>query len=339
MFKRKYKLVSPRMFIETMEELTVNENEVIIRPTHYSICAADIRYYSGDRDEKTLKEKLPLTLIHESIGRVVYDKSGEFPAGTSVVLIPNAPQRILELYKENYDRTSKFASSSTDGFLQDLLVLPKSRIIDVSDINPLAAVMSELMSVIFNAFDDLPTKVFQNNNNIGIWGNGNIGYLLSIILKELYPNLNVYVFGKQKEKNKMFLRADNTYIVDNIPNDVIIDHAFECVGGNASEVAINQIIDIIQPQGCISLLGVSERSPKLNTRMILEKGLSLFGSSRSGYRDFKQAVELLRTSDDVQNQVRMLVTELISVETVADITDAFDKSMVTDFKTVMVNNL
>lgn len=48
------------------------------------------------------------------------------------------------------------------------------------------------------------------------------------------------------------------YLVNNIPSDLKVDHAFECVGGRGSEAAINQIIDYIQPQGTISLMGVSE---------------------------------------------------------------------------------
>ncbi|SUM34962.1 zinc-binding dehydrogenase [Staphylococcus gallinarum] len=46
------------------------------------------------------------------------------------------------------------------------------------------------------------------------------------------------------------------------------------------------MIDLISPEGSISLLGVSEYGVEINTRMVLEKGLTLFGSSRSGAQDF-----------------------------------------------------
>ena len=43
-----------------------------------------------------------------------------------------------------------------------------------------------------------------------------------------------------------------------IPKDISIDHAIECVGGDGSQKAIQQIIDLINPEGTISILGVSE---------------------------------------------------------------------------------
>ena len=40
-------------------------------------------------------------------------------------------------------------------------------------------------------------------------------------------------------------------------------------------------------------MGVSENFVDINTRMILEKGLSLLGNSRSGYEDFAASIEFL----------------------------------------------
>ena len=72
------------------------------------------------------------------------------------------------------------------------------------------------------------------------------------------------------------------------PEGLTIDHAIECVGGDASQKAIDQMIDLIQPEGTIALLGVSEYAVPINTRMVLEKGLHLYGSSRSGRADFEK---------------------------------------------------
>ena len=43
------------------------------------------------------------------------------------------------------------------------------------------------------------------------------------------------------------------------------------MGGKGSQQAIEQIINIINPEGSIALLGVSELSIQVNTRMVLEK--------------------------------------------------------------------
>ncbi len=60
------------------------------------------------------------------------------------------------------------------------------------------------------------------------------------------------------------------------------------MGGKGSQQAIEQIINIINPEGSIALLGVSELPIQVNTRMVLEKGLTIIGSSRSGLKDFEK---------------------------------------------------
>ena len=64
-------------------------------------------------------------------------------------------------------------------------------------------------------------------------------------------------------------------------------------GGKGSQQAIEQIINIINPEGSIALLGVSELSIQVNTRMVLEKGLTIIGSSRSGLKDFEKLLNCI----------------------------------------------
>ena len=123
---------------------------------------------------------------------------------------------------------------------------------------------------------------------------------------------------------KYFVLADVTYDIDEIPKDIGLDHAFECVGQAASGNAINQIIDYIKPEGTISILGVSENPVPINTRMVLEKGLHMFGSSRSGYEDFKGTIELYRENKDVQEYLERLISDIVPIKTMKDMNMAFD---------------
>ena len=54
--------------------------------------------------------------------------------------------------------------------------------------------------------------------------------------------------GVDEEKMASFTFADATVNVRNIPKDLLVDHAIECVGGEPSQMAINQMIDYIQPE-------------------------------------------------------------------------------------------
>ena len=86
-----YRLIKPRVFEYSCSDIDVNGDKVIVRPTYLSICHADQRYYRGERSEEVLKQKLPMALIHEAIGKVVSDPSGTFEKDDLVVMIPNTP--------------------------------------------------------------------------------------------------------------------------------------------------------------------------------------------------------------------------------------------------------
>ncbi len=46
--------------------------------------------------------------------------------------------------------------------------------------------------------------------------------------------------------------------------------------------------------------------------MVLERGITLIGSSRSGRRDFVEAVEFLEKYEDAQNQLKKLISAVIT---------------------------
>lgn len=73
MINQVYRLVSERQFEVANVDESLSEEVVVVRPTHLSICAADQRYYTGSRGKEMLSKKLPMALIHEGIGEIVYD--------------------------------------------------------------------------------------------------------------------------------------------------------------------------------------------------------------------------------------------------------------------------
>ena len=73
MINQKIKLVRPGLFLPFFSSENEATDTVIVKPTVLSICAADQRYFKGARPATVLKAKLPMCLIHEAIGQVVYD--------------------------------------------------------------------------------------------------------------------------------------------------------------------------------------------------------------------------------------------------------------------------
>ena len=320
-----YRLKSPHRFEISFCDMALN-GDVVIRPTHLSICNADQRYFQGLRDAKVLREKLPMALIHEGIGKVVFDPSGTYKVGDTVVMIPNFPVEEDEYIAENYLRSSKFAGSSTDGFLQEYIQLPKDRIVKLPDnINPDVAAFTEIISVSMHAVSRFLDISHERRDVIGIWGDGNLAFITSLILKKKLKCTKIYVFGIDEDKLSDFSFVDRTFLTTEIPETISLDHAFECVGGNGSPVAIEQIIKYIRPEGTISILGVSEYPVPVNTRMILEKGLRLFGTSRSGKKDFENTIDLYKENPDVPYYLARLIGKTVEINEFGDIKKAFNE--------------
>lgn len=332
-----YRLSAPRRFEIAFEDIELFGENAVVRPTHLSICNADMRYYLGTRDAKVLAEKLPMALIHEGAGEVVFDPTGTFKSGDKVVMVPNLACEKDEFIAENYLRSSKFCGSTMDGFLQEYVEISPKRLVALPEnINMNVAAFTEIVSVSVHAISRFDKIAHKRRNTIGVWGDGNLGYITSLFLKKQFPQSKIIVFGTTFEKLSDFTFADETYVVSNVPAGLQIDHAFECVGSNGSPIAIEQIISLIRPEGTISIMGVSEYPVPINTRMILEKGLRMFGSSRSGVADFKKTVEMYKTNPEIIDYLGNLISSVNTVRTVADIKNAFEKDTRKAFgKTIM----
>lgn len=320
-----YQLVRPRRFEIAFEDITMDQEHILVRPTHLSICNADERYYQGKRSEDILRQKLPMALIHEGIGRVVYDPTGTFQVGEKVVMIPNTPFEEDEVVAENYLRSSKFRGSSMNGLMQEYVETTADRLVRVPEgMNDLVAAFTEMVSVCYQATSRFDRTAHARRETIGVWGDGNMGYITALLLKFRFPQCKVYAFGVTESKLNDFSFVDGAYLVSAIPKDLKIDHGFECVGGNAAGQVINQIIDYINPEGTIAILGVSEDPVPVNTRMVLEKGLRILGTSRSGREDFTGLIELYRQKPEIPAYLEKLIGGVVPVKSVADMVTAFE---------------
>jgi ribitol-5-phosphate 2-dehydrogenase (NADP+) len=337
MINQVYRLVSPRQFEVAYKDRSLQSGRVVVRPTHLSICAADQRYYTGSRDKETIAEKLPMALIHEGIGKVVYDPKGEFKVGTKVVMVPNTPTEKDDIIAENYLRSSKFRSSGYDGFMQDYIFLQRDRLVPLYEgMNPHVMAFTELMTIAMHAITRFKQRAHARRNTVGVWGDGNLGFITSLMLKKLFKDTKVIVFGKTGYKLDHFSFVDEVYTINEIPEDVKIDHAFECVGGMGSQSAINQIINVINPEGSMAILGVSENPIEVNTRMILEKGLTMIGSSRSGVKDFQDTVQFLHDYPEVLGYFEALVGSVNVIRSINDLIQSFERDLTTSWgKTVL----
>lgn len=332
-----YRLIAPRSF-EPVEVEVPDGAQVVVRPTHLSICNADMRYYQGKRSADAMAKKLPMALVHEGIGTVVLDATGTFERGASVVMLPNNPHEEDLFIAENYLRSSEFCGSGFDGFMQEYVALPPGRLVALPEgVDKTVAAFTELVSVAVHAVSRFDAIAHGGRGTVGVWGDGNLGFIVSLVLRMRYPSMRIVVFGRNGYKLDDFTFVDETHMTYEADPGLAVDHAFECCGGDGSASAIDQIIEVVKPEGTVSLLGVSENPVPVNTRMVLEKGLRLFGSSRSGRQDFLDTIALYKAHPEILDYLTALVGNVVEVGSVAQITQAFEadarKSM---GKTVMM---
>lgn len=327
-----YQLVAPGTFSVKYEEAQF-ESQVIIKPRYMSICHADQRYYTGQRERSILDRKLPMALIHECCGEVLFDPAGELKSGEEVVLIPNVPGEHSDIILENYAKGSGFLSSGRDGFLREFISLPKDRLVRHDGIPQKLASITEFVSVAAHSIRRFECISHGIRNRIGVWGDGSLSFIVANLLKQAYPGSEIIIIGKNPGKLSYFTFADETMLREELPASFEIDHAFECCGGDGSYYAIEDIINHINPQGTVMLMGVSENRVAVNTRDVLEKGLAVIGSSRSGRADFEQAVSWMK-NERFQRRLDMIIFEDEKVSSVEDIHRVFRMDRNTPFKTV-----
>lgn len=338
MIVTQYKLVKPLIIEAVYNDISLSDG-IIVKPKYLSICKADMRYFFGQRDLKVLKKRLPMSLIHEACGEVLYDPKGSFKKGQKVILLPNIPGKD-EYYAENYRLDSLFRSSRADGFMQEIVALEPKFLVPYSDELPdEVAAFTEFISVGIHAVDTFVKRAGERRDHIAVWGDGSLSYVVCSILKCMLPETKVSVIGVSPTKLQYFTFADEVLTANEVENASQYDHCFECVGGSGCASAISQIIDNILPEGTISLLGVSEDPVPINTRMVLEKGLTMIGRSRSGRADFEKAAELLENNESFAGRMQHIISHLVDVSKINDISSAFDLAKAADFKVVIKWNV
>ncbi|MBQ6830117.1 MAG: zinc-binding dehydrogenase [Clostridia bacterium] len=327
-----YQLEAPRVLSVKYDDVTFGD-KVVVRPEYMAVCHADQRYFLGQRDPKVLRQKLPMALIHECCGTVVYDPEGEWQPGQRVVLIPNVPGNDDAFIYENYQRGGGFLSSGHDGFMRELVELDRDRVVPYNDVDPSVAAVCEFISVAVHATTRFDRVAHARRRRIGLWGDGSLSYTVACVLKQRFPDSELVVVGREPSKLAQFSFADETYFSDDLPDDLAVDHAFECCGGEGSYYAIEDVIRCINPQGTLVLMGVSENRVAIQTRMVLEKGMTLVGCSRSGREDFEMAVQLLQQPRFGQ-RMKVIVYPYGPVRKIGDIYKVFAEDQNTPFKTV-----
>jgi ribitol-5-phosphate 2-dehydrogenase len=320
---RAFRLIQPGTIRETMLEHPLKPGHVAVEPTLGSICHADLRYFSGNRRPEALAKKLPMALIHEGIGKVVESNGTRLREGQRVMIVPNIPGHLMDRTEpaqccpacsegvgDNYCYRGKFLGSGYDGIAQSRIVVPAECAVPIPDsLADDIAVLAELCSVSYHAVSRVRDRL--SAARVAVFGDGPVGYLTAAMVHHGFgvPQGRLSVFGAISEKLDQFRFAERHLVTEyDFGALYSYDIAIECTGGKFSEEAINQAIQILKPGGTLILMGVTEERVPVNTREVLEKKLTLTGSSRSSHIDFLGLLPLLQ-KPEYQATLRLLLPD------------------------------
>jgi ribitol-5-phosphate 2-dehydrogenase len=230
---------------------------------------------------------------------------------------------------DNYCYRGKFLGSGYDGIAQSRLVLPAECAVPIpDDVDDDIAVLAELCSVSYHAVSRVRDRLASAR--VAVFGDGPVGYLTAAMVHHGFgvPRERLTVFGAIPEKLEQFRFAERHLVTEyDFDGPVSHDIAIECTGGKFSEGAVNQAIQLLKPGGTLILMGVTEERVPVNTRDVLEKRLTLTGSSRSSHVDFQHLVPFLRNPEYQETLRRLLPDERRTVRTPEDFAQAMAQAM------------
>ena len=169
---------------------------------------------------------------------------------------------------------------------------------------------------------------------MALFGDGIMAYIVYIMLINSHPELDLTVIGIDDNKLKAFKKAKIAKVSEYQGDK--FDTLIECVGGKFSEEAINQMISLAIPGADLILMGVSEEKVQINTRVVLDKGLSLKGVTRSNKADFEYVAKLINKKE-VQEELSIMVLSRNNINSVNDIYRCFEADI--NNKTLIGKNI
>ena len=318
---RVFEVEGPYDIRERQEEISELPNNCLLLETRLTgICHADLRYVSCSRPPEILRERLPLCVFHEGVAQVIEvgDNVQNFSKGDLVVVVPNIPcyvhdpEKYPDIYRacrscrpggagENLCEDVMFLASNASGLSRTLFIHPAACVFPVPcDVPEEVAVLTEPLTVVNRAIRQAKVNF---DDRVAVLGGGFMGFVTAAILSQIVgiskDNILVTdIFDFKLEKMKNFATVLNTkeeMIRKEFQSSFNV--AFECVGGKAAETTIDQALSLLSAGGTCLLVGVSEEEVPIKTRTLLEKGLTLKGTTRSAAIDYPDVLQWLRREE------------------------------------------
>lgn len=286
-----------------------DENDVIVEVKKTGICGSDIHYYAHGRIGDFVLTK-PMVLGHESSGVVAEVGKGvtNLKVGDRVAIEPGVPSRLSDEYKSGkYNLcphmcfaatpNSKEGEPNPPGTLCKYFKSPADFLVKLPDhVSLELGAMVEPLSVGVHASR---TASIKFGDNVVVFGAGPVG-LLSAAVARKFGAATVTIVDIFDNKLKMaldigvathsFNSKSSQTLAQALPAGVAPDVVLECTG---AEPCIQQGVLALKASGRYVQVGNAGSYVKFPITEFATKELTMFGSFRYAYNDYKTAVKIL----------------------------------------------
>jgi ribitol-5-phosphate 2-dehydrogenase len=328
---KNYILDKPFNFILKEEILdSIPKGCILLKPVIAGICGSDMLYFKGRKEKLKLKQRLPMPLLHEGVAEIVDLGEGvQLKIGDHVVVNPMIPCGECVACKNsqtNFCQSSKYMASTAYGLARTYFIYPSDRVISVPpEVELEVAALTEPLSIALNAVE---VSEIRLNDYVAIIGDGIVGYLTALTASYImgFPKDRIYLVGIVNEK--LSLAKDFATQVNSISEDIKslenkFDLIFEAVGGSSHKNTIKEAVDMTKPGGRIILLGLSKGNIPVEIIKIVNKGLTIKGSTRSKMEHYKKVLKMLRNSEFKTKVKRIISKKKFNILSVEDLNVAF----------------
>lgn len=296
---------------ETLDSPQITEpHDVLVQVKKTGICGSDIHYYAHGRIGDFVLTK-PMVLGHESSGVVVAVGDGvtSVKVGDKVAIEPGVPSRLSDEYKSGkYNLCPHMCFAATPnstegepnppGTLCKYYKSPEDFLVKLPDhVSLELGAMVEPLTVGVHACRLASVRF---GDNVVVFGAGPVGLLAAAVARKFgAASVTVVdIFDNKLQMAKDMGAATHTFnsktssqsFADAVPAGVKPNVVLECTG---AEVCIVQGVLALATGGRFVQVGNAGGYVKFPITEFATKELTLFGSFRYGYGDYKTSVAIL----------------------------------------------
>jgi len=320
-----------KISVDEVQTPPVLEDSIIVRVKAAAICATDLRIYKGERSAKE-----NVIMGHEFSGEVVNVGSNvkDFEVGDKVAVYPILADGkcdfCLKGFRNRCVNRKTLGIDINGGFSEFFQPLPE--MIKLGHIMKLPenvsfeeAALLEPISTVINSLERLNVGL---GDNILVVGAGPMG-LIHVMLAKYKGASNIIVSDYVDERLKVARELGANYTINPGQEDFTlkVKELSKVFGGINKAIltvgvagVVEQLLDIVQPQGMISLFagGGKTFSSNIDLNKIHYKELVLTASQNATPDQFKKGIQLLSSG---RFNVGKLITHKFPLE---DALDAFN---------------